>query len=142
MEWIRAKCNTKFGDKWTIFMATCSKLFVFTAPSAWHMGCSVHKTSITHVHCQSVITITAPASTMLCSSLTCCDTVQGMRSPDALFPRDKLCITDAFEISPSKQTLKYITDIIGNINTVNTFIFCAIRTVPSSHTHIRTHNSS
>ena len=30
--------------------------------------------------------------------------VHGMRSPDALFPRDKLFITDDLEISPSKHT--------------------------------------
>lgn len=32
--------------------------------------------------------------------------VQGIKSPDALFPLDKLLIIEALEISPSKHTYK------------------------------------
>ena len=35
---------------------------------------------------------------------TCCETVQGIRSPDALLPRDKLFIMVDLDISPSKHT--------------------------------------
>ena len=36
--------------------------------------------------------------------ITCWETVQGIRSPEALFPLDKLLRIDDLEISPSKQT--------------------------------------
>lgn len=37
---------------------------------------------------------------------TCWEMVQGIKSPDALFPLDKLLIIEALEISPSKHTYK------------------------------------
>ena len=36
--------------------------------------------------------------------MTCCAMVQGMRSPEARLPRDRPCITEPFEISPSRYT--------------------------------------
>ena len=48
---------------------------------------------------------------------TCCETVQGIRSPEALFPLDKLLRIEDLEISPSKHTYnKSILKIVHDLS--------------------------
>jgi len=50
--------------------------------------------------------------------LTCCETVQGIKSPDALLPRARLFMMLALEISPSRHTCredKWITAYISHL---------------------------
>lgn len=48
---------------------------------------------------------------------TCCDIVHGMRSPEALLPRDKLLTTELRLMQPSRQTYTH------NINHNDTYQF-------------------
>ena len=52
----------------------------------------------------AILTILAPESPGKSWSLNCCETVHGIRSPDALLPRDRLFMMEDFEISPSRHT--------------------------------------
>ena len=41
-----------------------------------------------------------------CITHTCCEIVHGMRSPEALFPLDRLFIMKDLDIAPSRHTYK------------------------------------
>ena len=54
--------------------------------------------------CTAIRTILAPDKEAKLLSANCCEIVHGMRSPDALLPRDKLFITEPLLIAPSRHT--------------------------------------
>lgn len=67
-------------------------MITFTPLTPWKSGCVAMRT---------ILPPDSPANSW---SLNCWDIVHGIKSPEALFPLDKLFMMEVFEISPSRHT--------------------------------------